>query len=952
MTDPGPRLLTDAELVTAKALLQPLFIPEVRTLLATHLDNTRRILDAFNALGPNQGGTINSASTVKVRYIVDLDGLTGGDIELGSFYWSNATIQSVTAVAKNYALSMNQSFKNLPYFQTKIWEERPNDIYSGFFTNGMITVPSQAVKDASVQVCTTSSLKNITIGRSSFDLLSGHQDFAVPRSSGGEPMLEIFRKLWRFCLLVRFPHDIVYLLNSGFSSASQIANTPRNTFVTTMTQFGMQAENAVAVQDYSLTVELRNEQVWTALLASKSNWTPASIASSAPTPTPRATPVYDVAPRQVVTYSNMFGDINVNVCEDCSSVTGPAAYFVDLLRMLKNAPVNPQAPSSGTLLDKLLARRPDLRQLQLSCANVNTLLPYIDLVNEVMESFVQNLASASATGAVMIQAYNVDGQDQSQNLIAQPQATNYNIYQQQIASQVFPPHVFPYSQAIDTMRSYFDALGSSRYEVKSVFGSKYRLNADASPSSPKTYKQAEKVLDYALASELLGLQPDDFVAITSNSIFPFDYYRLTGETTLSLAAYNSRIGLLGAAAYWGFSIKNNVPAENWMSGETNGIPLVTNELLPRAAISIQDLLDLLKTRFLGGRLALENNGNTPIFSGDVSDLRLRHPTDGSSMGMLSEDDCFALQAFLRLWRKSSLSMQDLDLVLSYFSDRGGVAAGNNPRIGSDAIAALAAVNQIISITGVSVEALMPFYGLMDTYGDNSLYVKLFLQGRANRNDPVFGKSGNGRYLNDDSRTISSSRNTLLAALGIPDEYWNAILAAGSISTDVLNLSNLSVIYRIFAFCNLLNISPFHYSAFISFFGKGFSPFKSPQATLEVLRSWRACVATGIEIGQVLHVTGKDVAFGAKNPGYGISIQQLVAFVSSILTGLINTEKSVPSADAITATTATASEVTRISSLMFEPVTAAQVKDFIEGTRRSNQSPFLLFFFPSKKSCSA
>lgn len=809
----------------------------------------------------------------------------------------------------------------------------------------MVSFSDSKLKGGCLQACTTAISRNHRVGKDSIVEILSDGNYQLARNSGGEAMKEIFRRLWRFCLLVRFPHDVAYLLNSGFASASQIANTPRNTFVSTMAKLGMQDENVVAIHDYSLTVELRNEQIWTKMLAYKSNWSPATIASSNPVSTPRATPSVDSAPSQVIRYSNMFGDINVNVCDDCSSVTGPAAYFVGLLRMLKNALSNPQSAGSPTLLDKLFARRPDLRILQLSCANVNILLPYIDVVNEIMESFVQNLASAGSSGAVTIQAFNVDDQDKSKNLIVQPQEINYNVFRQQIGSQVFPPNVFPYSQAIDTMRSYLKAFGSSRYEVLSIFGSKYRLNADLGSTGRSAYKQAEKVLDYALASELLDLQPDDFVAITSNSIFSFDYYRLTGEASLAIATYNQRAGLLSAAQYWGFSDKpNGATATDVMPSETEGIPLVTSQLLPRAAISMQDLLEILQTRFLGGRLALENNGNTAIFSGDVSELRLRHPKIGNgwrSISILSEKDCFALQAFLRLWRKSPLSIKDLDLALSYFSDRGGTATTIHNRITSDAITALVALQQVVNMTGLAIENLMPFYGLMDTYGDLSLYGKLFLGGKSNKRDPVFGKSGYGRYLDNDIQRISDNRSAFLATFGVLDEHWNALLWAGNISDDILNLSNLSAIYRIAMFCKVMDISPLQYSAFTAFFGKGFSPFKSPQATLDTMNSWQACIDAGFDIGQVLHVTGKDMAFGVKNTGYGIPIQQLVSFVSNILTGSIVTENGIPPADALTTAAATASEVTRISSLMFDPATAAKVKDFIEGTKIPNLSPFLM-----------
>src|SRR6185436_15743823 len=58
-----------------------------------------------------------------------------------------------------------------------------------------------------------------------------------------------------------------------------------------------------------------------------------------------------------------------------------------------------------TPLDVLLARRPDLEHLKLTCENTETPLPYIDLVNEVLESYIAlgsplvNNTSQSATAA-------------------------------------------------------------------------------------------------------------------------------------------------------------------------------------------------------------------------------------------------------------------------------------------------------------------------------------------------------------------------------------------------------------------------------------------------------------------------------------------------------------------------------------------------------------------------
>lgn len=102
-----------------------------------------------------------------------------------------------------------------------------------------------------------------------------------------------------------------------------------------------------------------------------------------------------------INLEELFGAMVNDPCEDCNSVTSPAAYFVELLQFLRSNNLDQSnskmtgkiGPSgtAGTLLQKLYDRRPDLGELQLSCSNTNTLLPYLDLANEVMESFVAHL---------------------------------------------------------------------------------------------------------------------------------------------------------------------------------------------------------------------------------------------------------------------------------------------------------------------------------------------------------------------------------------------------------------------------------------------------------------------------------------------------------------------------------------------------------------------------------
>lgn len=84
------------------------------------------------------------------------------------------------------------------------------------------------------------------------------------------------------------------------------------------------------------------------------------------------------------TLRELFGSQDYCSCEHCRSVYGPAAYLVDLLALLESRPAITQAHA----LDVLRQRRPDITGLELSCTNTNTVLPYVDLVLELLEARV------------------------------------------------------------------------------------------------------------------------------------------------------------------------------------------------------------------------------------------------------------------------------------------------------------------------------------------------------------------------------------------------------------------------------------------------------------------------------------------------------------------------------------------------------------------------------------
>ncbi len=174
----------------------------------------------------------------------------------------------------------------------------------------------------------------------------------------------------------------------------------------------------------------------------------------------------------------LFADMDHCECRDCQSVYSPSAYFVELLNFLRNNNLDPQdthasgadSPDiSGTPLEKLFWRRPDLGDLELTCENSNTAIPYVDLVNEVMESFVVNRAKFAASGArqAALEAFNIVDET-TEELLAQPQHTNYAAFCVLKNERVFP-FTLPFHQPIEEARLILKYLGTSRYEVLDTF---------------------------------------------------------------------------------------------------------------------------------------------------------------------------------------------------------------------------------------------------------------------------------------------------------------------------------------------------------------------------------------------------------------------------------------------------------------------------------------------------
>lgn len=88
-------------------------------------------------------------------------------------------------------------------------------------------------------------------------------------------------------------------------------------------------------------------------------------------------------------YEQLFGPVASCDCAHCSSILSPAAYFVDLMRFIEEHVLEPSFPGAkqGHPLN-LAVRRPDLWTCDLSCESTNTLMPTLEIINEIIENYI------------------------------------------------------------------------------------------------------------------------------------------------------------------------------------------------------------------------------------------------------------------------------------------------------------------------------------------------------------------------------------------------------------------------------------------------------------------------------------------------------------------------------------------------------------------------------------
>ncbi|UPT92152.1 Tc toxin subunit A (plasmid) [Bradyrhizobium barranii subsp. apii] len=192
---------------------------------------------------------------------------------------------------------------------------------------------------------------------------------------------ETFRlSLMRFQRLLKLhpnTHVAEQLIGRGFHCAQHVAAIPEHQFIAQTKDIFGSAKMAKRAYQKAQTIRGQVTHLWANLHSNIGSPYSRAIRTLA---LPTGLEEYFSA---LPTYEDLFGPQNYCQCEHCKSIFGPAAYFVDVMRIVEQYVT---APNIGTIPATwtLKSRRKGLFDLPLTCANTNSQIPYIQIVNEVL----------------------------------------------------------------------------------------------------------------------------------------------------------------------------------------------------------------------------------------------------------------------------------------------------------------------------------------------------------------------------------------------------------------------------------------------------------------------------------------------------------------------------------------------------------------------------------------
>jgi Tc toxin complex TcA C-terminal TcB-binding domain/Neuraminidase-like domain len=594
----------------------------------------------------------------------------------------------------------------------------------------------------------------------------------------------------------------------------------------------------------------------------------------------------------------LFGSMDTCECEHCKSVYSPAAYFVDLLHILLGQ-------QNGKARKELFRRRPDLKYTKLTCQHTDTFIPYIDLVNEILETYVvQDNVGNGLADAHAKEATNDTSSFTAEELAANPQHPNdesrkdaVDAYKAINENVVYPLNL-PFDMNLELARQFLQKQNSSRFDILNTFG---------------------KVSPIVIAAEKIGISLKELEVLTLK--------KLDG----SPAAF-------GASDLWG---KPAALADL----------AIASEFIYRANITIAELIELLQAEFLNPNYAINeffqdlpalDRATWIVANPDENPLILKvielgstdkdNPCDLDKItinhingNLLTEVELSLFNRFIRLWRKIGCTIKELDGLLLAMSVKD---------ITLDVIQDLSMLWQLKQELDLPWEQLAVLKGKIPSVGKDSLYAKLFLNQAILQIDPNLGLNFPQTETVKSSDTLKDHVPVMLAAFQISEEDFNGIVAYTKLdlATGKLVIENLSTIYRYVLFAKSLNLKISDLLTWLDLIPQlPWTSLADLMATKEILAKLNKF---GFRAPDFAYVSLDRISAGNALPPKAEVIEQATKTLREGLQKI--TQENTPADDVVTA------DFLKLKlGLLFDAEEVARVVGILVGTNEENDISYLL-----------
>lgn len=507
--------------------------------------------------------------------------------------------------------------------------------------------------------------------------LAGNQD-ALKGVADPQGLLVEIKAVQRVFKLNRSYQAVDALLSRKIDSAQQIYFLGKGQFLTLLQQSGLTRAEIKRMYYRAENAYAQALNLFGAFNTAVNGIVPLGIPSPSPDPSIQA---------KIGTLPNLqtlFGSLDYCECTECRSVYSPAAYFVDIMHFLGDRTTNGTGPNAGKNVSQvLLERRPDLGEIELSCENTNTPLPYIDLVNEILEDVVAPPLPVTLSSA--IQADLVPG-PVKQTVLSEfatrniPLATDAIVYAPDIRNQ------WAIRDQQHAYKLFIHGAALQLLPTKQTFLSAAELLAHPEYTNQAAYDMlALEVFPFNLPLNLWYLQTRTYLThlgVPQPRLCELFQQRLLDNVTLVPGDLQIDCAWLGISEslrkiltgtfpakapwdFWGLTETGNTipdpenpadPTKNLVGHWIDDILSHVNVMLQRSGLTYKELLQLLDMQYINptGSVFIFDTADPNAASCDTSLFTIRN---------LTTDILNRIQRFIRLWRVLGCQMWELDLLL-------------------------------------------------------------------------------------------------------------------------------------------------------------------------------------------------------------------------------------------------------------------------------------------------